>query len=505
MRVATYTRISTDEENQPYSLGAQRDRLDAYAKSQGWKIVRRFSDQASGAKTDRAGLQQALAEANASRFDLVLVYRVDRLRSVRGLAHVIEELDRAGVLFRSATEPFDTASPAGRMMVQMLGVFAEFERASIIERVIAAQEKKAARGEWNGGHIPLGYRLDPATKSLVPKPAEARIVEDVFHRYVERLEGSVTIAEWLSDRGYRTRSGKVFSAKGILTILRNRAYLGEVHYRRANYDGQHDALISENLFNRAQAILTERGEDHSLRRSNQSDYLLTGLVRCARCGKRYVGAAAHGRNKRYRYYVCNTRHTYRAEECDAERLPADELDTAITEQLVSVLEHEPLVRQAITEAMAQIESERPRREYDRVQLDGEIRRTNDALDRYYVAFEEGTLTLEDCAPRIKELQAQKHGLEAHREQLSLDDVEAPESLSEDELLALAADVAEIMQNGDDRQKKALFQALVSEIRVVGRDEIYPSFQIPVRPPSGSVAPGGVEPPHADSKSAALIR
>ena len=130
MRVATYTRISTDEDHQPYSSEAQAERLGAYVKSQpDWALTRRFSDQASGATTERPGLKRALAEARAGRFDLLLVYRVDRFsRSVRGLAQLLEDLDAAGVAFCSVTEPFDTTTAAGRMMVQMLGVFAEFER-----------------------------------------------------------------------------------------------------------------------------------------------------------------------------------------------------------------------------------------------------------------------------------------------------------------------------------------------------------------------------------------
>ena len=124
MRVATYIRISTDEDHQPYSLEAQAERLAAYVKSQpDWELARRFSDQASGATTERPELQRALAEARAGRFDLLLVYRVDRFsRSVRGLAQLLEDLDAAGVAFRSATEPFDTTNAAGRMMDQMLGV-----------------------------------------------------------------------------------------------------------------------------------------------------------------------------------------------------------------------------------------------------------------------------------------------------------------------------------------------------------------------------------------------
>src|SRR6266511_5615916 len=182
MRIATYTRISTDEAHQPYSLEAQASKLKAYADSQdGWRIARRFSDQASGATLDRSGLERALKEAEAKRFDLLLVYRVDRLsRSVRGLAQILDQLDKAAVLFRSATEPFDTSSSAGRMMVQMLGVFAEFERATIVERVIAGMERKAARGEWLGGPRPFGYEPNRETGFLVSKEDEEPLVRVLF-------------------------------------------------------------------------------------------------------------------------------------------------------------------------------------------------------------------------------------------------------------------------------------------------------------------------------------
>ena len=205
IRVATYTRISTDEEHQPYSLEAQAERLGAYVKSQdGWELVRHFTDQMSGSKLERPGLQKALIEAKAARFDLLLVYRVDRLsRSVRGLAQVLEELDKSAVLFRSATEPFDTGTPAGRMMVQMLGVFAEFERATLIDRVIAGMERKAARGGWLGGPVPFGYRLSDGN-GLEIKPEDAPVIRLIFELYAKKRMGARAVATWLNDRGHRT-------------------------------------------------------------------------------------------------------------------------------------------------------------------------------------------------------------------------------------------------------------------------------------------------------------
>jgi len=196
MRVAIYTRISTDEEHQPYSLEAQDTRLGAYIASQdGWELTRRYSDRMTGSVLERPELQRALGDARLHRFDLLLVYRVDRLsRSVRGLAQILEELDHAHVLFRSATEPFDTGTPAGRMMVQMLGVFAEFERATMVDRVIAGMERKAARGGWLGGPNPYGYRYNPATSMLEPDEAEAATVRTIFDLYVTKRLGTKAVA-----------------------------------------------------------------------------------------------------------------------------------------------------------------------------------------------------------------------------------------------------------------------------------------------------------------------
>ena len=457
--------------------------------------MRRFTDQASGATLERPGLERALKEAEAGRFDLLLVYRVDRLsRSVRGLAQVLDRLDSADVLFRSATEPFDTASSSGRMMVQMLGVFAEFERATIVERTIAGMERKAARGEWTGGSVPFGYRLDSDRRFLVPHPAEASVVPEIFRRYVERLEGSSALAQRLTERGLRTQGGKPFNVKAVLSILRNRAYVGEIFFRGNHHPAPHEPLVDKDLFERAQQKLRERSEDISLRRSNSSEYLLTGLIKCAHCGKRYVGASANGNGGRYRYYVCFSRQRYGKSACEGERLPADQLEEAVLEQLLGVLEREPLVRQAIKEAFAELDAEQPRRVEELERIDGDLRNTEGSLDRYFRAFEEGTMPESACGPRIGELTERLRGLEARREELRAEEPAEREPLTDDDLALLQAQVREVIEGGDPPTRKALLQSLVDEIRVVSRAEIYPSLSLPaVRPPFGSVPPEGIEP------------
>src|SRR4051795_2776456 len=177
-RIAIYARRSTDDEHQPFSIDAQVTALTSYIKSQpGWiALPEPFTDDASGATTERPGLQRALRAAKAGRYDILLVYRVDRFsRRLSDLLDLLTELDDAGVAFVSATEPFDTSTSIGRMLVQLLGVFAEFERETIIDRVVNGMNAKAPKGKWPGGTRPYGYLIDQRTQKLVPHNTEAPI------------------------------------------------------------------------------------------------------------------------------------------------------------------------------------------------------------------------------------------------------------------------------------------------------------------------------------------
>src|SRR6266511_1857855 len=331
LRVAIYIRRSTDEEHQPFSLEVQDTRLRAYITSQpGWRLVATFRDDASGATLERPSLTDALAAARAGRFDILLVYRVDRLtRRIRDLSHLIDDLDTAGVAFRSATEPFDTATPAGRMMVQMLGVFAEFERALIIDRVTAGMERKAAKGCWTLGTTPYGYTIDPAEHVLLPHTGEAAIVREIFHLYTYRRLGTRAIATRLNARGLRRRSGRPWSHKTVADVLVNRVYLGEIHFRDIVADHAHEPLIDPATFAHADRILTERGDNPAAKASASSDYHLTGKITCPGCGRTYLGGNATGRSRVYRYYTCTTRSRHGVDHCQAPRIDADLLDERI--------------------------------------------------------------------------------------------------------------------------------------------------------------------------------
>jgi site-specific DNA recombinase len=349
-RVCLYLRISTDEDHQPTSLRTQRERLERYCQAmEDWHVVHAFEDQASGVRLDRPGINQAVVLARERRFDLLLVYRVDRLiRKVRQLAGLAEELDRLGIVLRSATEPFDTGSPAGRMMLQMLGVFAEFEHATIVDRVTAGLERRVRQGRWMSGRTPYGYAR--ADGSLVPDPVKAPVVRRVFQLYAEGKLGTTAIARQLEAEGAQAPRKQGWSPNALQLILANPAYRGLIRWNGTLYEGLHEPLVDHELFEKAQQILRRRGEDASLRRGNPSEFLLSGLVRCDQCGRAYVGTSAHGRSSRYTYYACSTRYKYGPAKCNGERLPKDRLEAAVFAQLAELYRDGRLIEQALAEA-----------------------------------------------------------------------------------------------------------------------------------------------------------
>jgi site-specific DNA recombinase len=496
-RVCLYSRISTDEENQPTSLHSQRERLEAFCAAQeAWRIVAHEEDRSTGTKLDRPGLNRALGLARADRIDLLLVYRVDRLsRKVRQLAQLAEELDRLGVVLRSATEPFDTGSAAGRMMLQMLGVFAEFEHATIVDRVSAGIERRAKEGKWATGRLPFGYRRNEH-KHVVPDERAAPTVKRIFELYASGQLGAAAIARQLVDEeAPAPPSG--WQPAVVQLVLQNEAYLGRVLWRGKSLPGLHEPLIDELIFQRAQRLLRERGEDMALRRSNPGDYLLSGLVRCGRCKRAYVGMSARGNGGLYHYYACSGRQKLGRKGCDGERIPRDKLEAAVLHQLASLYRDGTLIREALEAATVKAHDARPALEEQRRALADETRRAARAIARYYTAFEMGDLDASRFENRVCALETRLDALREQeaelRQQLAPRAATSPTAA---ELTAVADNLETTIVTAEPRQAKALLRLLIKDLRVNARSEILPTYRV-VTPAvcalTSSVGAAGIEP------------
>jgi site-specific DNA recombinase len=483
-RVAIYIRRSTDEEHQPFSLEAQETKLRAFVSSQPgeWQIVAVYTDDASGATLDRPGLTRALQEAKLGRFDTLLVYRVDRFsRRLRDMVTLLDELDDTQVTFRSATEPFDTATPVGRMVIQLLGVFAEFEREVIIDRVINGMERKAAKGKWLGGPRPYGYHHNPQTDALIPDQAEAAVITRVFDLYTRRRLGTRAIANQLNEQGLRTRRGKPWSGRTIQIMLTNRGYLGETSFRDITVADAHDAIIDPDVFDLAGRILAERGDTIGRRAANPSDYDLTGLIICPQCGRKYIGTNATGRNRTYRSYTCFSRQRYGTNAgCDAHPFNADALDAAIREALIEFYTTgDDLIAQAVAEFQQAHQDSHADLRRELAGVDKERVKTQAAIDRYLTAFEAGTMAPDICQPRLAELAERAKQLRTRHAELTADLAHPPAAPSPAELRQVREHIRDILAHGTPQERKSLYEALIDHIEITSDDTIVPVYRVPM--------------------------
>ena len=482
-RAALYTRISTDEEHQPWSLGAQCERLRAYCAAQGWTVVEAYDDQASGATLQRPGLQRAVADARLRRFDLLLAVRVDRLsRNLAHLAHLAEVLKEVDVGLVSATEPFDTGSPTGRMLFQMLGSFAEFERAMIIDRVRAGMARRAKMGNWPGGPIPFGYDRKPETKELVAHAFQAPVVQKIFRLYTRDRIGTDAIARTLNEARELAPGRREWTRQKVAHVLHNPAYMGLVAWENELHEGKHPALIDRATFDAAKRVLRERREHPALRRRNPSPYVLSGLLVCKRCDSPYIGTWGQGTGGRYEYYRCKGRQVRGKSYCDNDTLPKGPLESAVLTQLSLLLADTRLLERAWADAHAS-ERERPgelRAELTRVRA--RAGHVEEKRTRYFHAFEEGILEATAFKDRLAELESTLGRLrseEVRIEQQLLTSAHPP-TAPIDVIEELKCQLAATSIAEDAPRAKALLRILIAELAVFSRHDIRPTYRLPPR-------------------------
>lgn len=347
LRCAVYTRKSTDHnlELEFNSLDAQREACEAYIKSQsheGWRLIPTKYDDGghSGASLERPALQKLLDDVRAGKIDVIVVYKIDRLtRSLTDFAKLVEVFDQQSVSFVSITQSFNTTTSMGRLTLNVLLSFAQFEREVIGERVrdkISASKKK---GIWVGGPVPLGYRA--IDKKLQVVPSDAATVRMIFERYLA-LKSISALQEELDRKNIRTKKkllstgrlqGGCRFGKGMLRyLLRNRIYIGEIAYRGAVYQGEQKPIIDRATFDAAQKLLTDNAVERKAKHQN-SNALLTGLLFDDR-GNRMTPTYSRKRGARYRYYISHALLQSRKHEAGSvTRVPAHEVEEAVLDAL----------------------------------------------------------------------------------------------------------------------------------------------------------------------------
>ena len=339
LRCAIYTRKSSEEglDMEFNSLDAQREACEAYVASQkaeGWAAIReRYDDGGfSGGTLERPALRHLLADIEAGLVDVVVVYKIDRLsRSLMDFAKLVEVLDRNNVTFVSVTQSFNTTTSMGRLTLNILLSFAQFEREVIGERIrdkVAASRK---RGMWMGGVVPLGYEV--RDRKLAINDTEAATVRMMFAQFVQ-IGSATLLAKKLSSEGVRSRRGRPIDKGFLYKLLNNRIYIGDTVHKGTAYPGEHAAIIDHDLWDKVHSILQQSPRQRASNTRTQAPALLKGII-FTETGAAMTPTATKKGSRLYRYYTSMDLIRSRAtgENAGPQRLPAGMIEAAVVSEI----------------------------------------------------------------------------------------------------------------------------------------------------------------------------
>lgn len=385
-RCAIYTRKSHEEglEQEYNSLDAQRDAGEAYIASQrlqGWQASpERYDDGGfSGSTTDRPALKRLLADIDSGKIDIIVVYKIDRLsRSLLDFVQMIEKFNQKNVSFVSVTQQISTTDSTGRMMLNILMTFAQYEREVIADRIrdkVAAAKRK---GKYCGGVPVLGYDVDHENRRLLINDKEAKVVRHIFRRFFQL--GSVReLAAELNEQGYRTkawstvkgkaRKGSPWNKSHIYRLLNNRLYLGEISHRGRHFKGEHEQIIERSLWDNVQQTFQDNKRTKADLTRTKMVASLKGVIRCGHCQGAMGPTYTKKGGRRYTYYRCETNAKRAVGSCPITRIPAADVEKVVLEQLsaffrtptcitktyAAALQEQDLERERLNEVKQQIE------------------------------------------------------------------------------------------------------------------------------------------------------
>ncbi len=481
VRCAIYTRKSSEEglEQEFNSLDAQRESGDNYIASQsgeGWVCLPdRYDDGGfTGGNMERPAVRALMADIESGRVDCVVVYKVDRLsRSLLDFARMMETFERQRVSFVSVTQQFNTTNSMGRLMLNVLLSFAQFEREIISERTrdkIAATRRK---GKWSGGHPVLGYDTlsGPGGSKLVVNPAEAERVRRIFETYLE-LRSVRALARRLDELGWTTKAwttksgramgGLRFNGTTLFKLLTNVVCIGQVRHNEHVYEGEHEGIVDEDLFRRVQAHLRLNGTTGGGHTRNKHGALLKRMVRCAACGCAMPHHFASKNGTRYRYYVCANaqRRGYASCKGDAPSLPGHELERFVVERVREHLQSDAMQGEAVRRAQEQIRLSIAADQKRRRRVERQARTLDDEL----CALEAMPTRSNAQAARAGEVRREVERLRT--EALELDDriARADQRLiDEDELLGAVEAFEPVWEALTIGERERLIRALVERV------------------------------------------
>ncbi|RGF97755.1 recombinase family protein [Firmicutes bacterium AM55-24TS] len=468
MKVGIYSRVSTQEQaREGYSIGEQVERLKNYCAAKGWILYKTYTDAGfSGANTDRPGMQQLISDVADGKIDMVLVYKLDRLsRSQKDTLYLIEDVFiKNNVNFASITENFDTSTPFGRAMIGILSVFAQLEREQFRERSIMGKDARAKEGLHHGGGAPTGY--DYIDGQLIINKEEAELIKEAYRLFLEDDMTMMGIAAKLS----------VFSEKfkydhRIRKMLTNPLYAGWTHCRDELYKGQHEAIISQEVFDKVQTKLKIRAENNPhYRNAFNRTSLLAGILWCKKCGARYFkrvrryekGSKVYYYNK----YQCYSRSSYknmvRDKSCKNKIWTMDVLDKAVIDEIKALVAN-PAEVDNIIKLNQSNNNITEKKEFYKKRIKEIEKQMNKLTDLYSI----DGIDIDFVAKKITALNTDKKRIETEMNAIN----EHKPLISAEDAKKRLSGISNILDNGEFTEKVKVITSLINRIEV-DDDDIY---------------------------------
>ncbi|MBN6186448.1 recombinase family protein [Aneurinibacillus sp. BA2021] len=480
MRAAIYARVSTEEQaKEGYSIDAQKNRLVDFVNSQGWEIHDFYIDDGFSAKDlNRPQMQRMILDIKRKQFDVVLVYKLDRMvRSVMNLYELLQVFDKHGVSFKSATEAFDTTSAMGRFFITLVGAMAQWERENLAERVKMGMEEKALKGGRNGSHAPFGY--DIVDGELKVNAYEAELVKQIFEMYQEKGMSGIV---WHLNRSGIKKRNFIWNKRAVQYLLSNPVYIGKIrwNYQKAGgkvrsgeeiiTDGSHEAIISEELFEKTQELMNQR---YRIGKPATSDYIFSGVLRCNRCGYSFSGYSSKRKHTIVRMYRCSGKVNKGI--CDMPDINESALEEIFLEWLKWDLKEETKGKIEVEPAPATASDE------EILRLEDELKKIEKRKQKWQEAFANDAFEVS----RFKELMAEERGKEEFlmAQLKKISHGKSPmKKISQRDISEQVDNIVAAWKKIDNATKKKLVLALFSLIKIdseLKKAKKGPKPQVPV--------------------------
>jgi site-specific DNA recombinase len=410
-----YTRVSSRNQGEAdySSLETQRERLEAYCKSQdNYTVYRVYEDGGYSADSlDRPAFKEMMRDLREGKLNCVLAYKIDRLtRSVRDFHQLMEIFDRHSVKFVSVTQCLDTQNPMGRLLCNVLLDFAQFEREMTADRTRDKMHQRAQKGLWNGGNVPYGYKAE--NERLIANGEETSRLQFMFERFAE-TPSLARLRDDLHRRGWYNRSKQPWSKSALDQILRNPIYSGYVRFNEQIYKGEHAAIVEESLFQKVQSVRRDRSHSTT---TLKRVFLLKGLIRCSECGSWMTPHYTQKKSKdgstyRISYYRCTKTMHFDNSACSVKHINADHVEGLVVGKSSELSQNETYLKASVEELNRDVRRKVEPLEREAQQMRKRLAEIESEIGRYVKALGQGKLSIGRLEAQIGSLETDKKVLQ----------------------------------------------------------------------------------------------